>query len=134
MPCNKGEYSLRRRSFFMPMPYKPKHPCAYPGCPELVLAGEKYCEKHRKQAQKEYNKRRGSSTQQGYGSRWRRIRKMQLSSYPLCAECLRHGRTTVATEVHHRDGNPSNNQSNNLESLCKECHSRITAKEGHRWG
>ena len=29
------------------MPFRPKHPCAHPGCPELVESGQKYCEKHR---------------------------------------------------------------------------------------
>ena len=118
----------------MPMPYKPKHPCAYPGCPELVPAGEKYCEKHRKQAQKRYDKQRGTAAQRGYNSRWQRIRKIKLNADPLCAECLRNGRTTVATQVHHKDGNVRNNSPDNLESLCIECHGRITAKEGKHWG
>ena len=38
------------------MPYKPKHPCAADGCPELVEAGERYCEKHRKEAARTYEK------------------------------------------------------------------------------
>jgi 5-methylcytosine-specific restriction protein A len=115
-------------------PYKPKHPCSFPGCPELIPAGERFCKEHKKQEQREYNKQRGSSTQQGYDARWQKIRKMKLNTDPLCEECLRNGRTTVATQVHHKDGNVRNNSSDNLESLCIECHSRITAKEGGRWG
>jgi 5-methylcytosine-specific restriction protein A len=30
------------------MPYKPKVPCRHPGCAELVEAGQKYCEKHKR--------------------------------------------------------------------------------------
>jgi 5-methylcytosine-specific restriction protein A len=117
----------------MPMPNKPKHPCSYAGCPELIPAGERFCKEHKKQEQREYNKQRGSSTQQGYDARWQKIRKMKLNVDPLCAECLRNGQTTVATQVHHKDGNVRNNSPDNLESLCIECHSRITAKEGKRW-
>ncbi len=36
------------------MPYKPKKPCAYPNCPELTH--ERFCEKHRPQAAREYNR------------------------------------------------------------------------------
>lgn len=28
------------------MPYKPKHPCSYPGCPKLT--SERYCDEHKK--------------------------------------------------------------------------------------
>lgn len=29
------------------MPYKPMVPCRHPGCPNLVPAGQKYCEEHK---------------------------------------------------------------------------------------
>ena len=38
------------------MPTKPKHPCAWPGCPELVESGERYCEKHRRQEARRYER------------------------------------------------------------------------------
>jgi len=116
------------------MPFKPKKPCSYPGCPELIQAGERFCTKHKKEDRKQYEDQRGSSTQRGYGAKWQKIRTMKLNIDPLCAECLRNGRTRVATQVHHKDGNVRNNSLENLESLCLECHSRITAKEGKRWG
>jgi hypothetical protein len=28
----------------------------------------------------------------------------------------------IAAEVHHRDGDPSNNELENLEVLCRACH------------
>ena len=37
------------------MPYKPKRPCAYPGCGRLAVS-EQYCAEHQKQMDKYYNK------------------------------------------------------------------------------
>lgn len=33
--------------------------------------------------------------------RWRKLRRDVLSAHPLCSECERQGRVTLATEVHH---------------------------------
>jgi 5-methylcytosine-specific restriction endonuclease McrA len=60
------------------------------------------------------------------GSRyWRRRRAMQLQREPLCRQCLKEGRTTPATVVHHRvrDENEINAFTlSPLESLCAHCH------------
>ena len=82
--------------------------------------------------------------EQGFymGRTWRRCRKLALQrdNY-LCQSCLRQGRTTVATEVHHiipleqrRDLALS---IDNLMSLCHECHeatkrARVEAPAGVR--
>jgi len=110
------------------MPYRPKTPCRYPGCPELVEAGQRFCDKHKREVNRQYDKKRGTAVQRGYDARWRRIRKMVLAEEPLCRECLKHGIVKPATDVHHIDGNPKNNKRENLEPLCHECHSRHTAK------
>lgn len=59
---------------------------------------------------------------------------MFLRANPVCAECWRQGRVTPATEVHHIVGKRKGGTDawENLEALCKECHSRKTAREG-RW-
>lgn len=108
------------------MPYKPKKPCAHPGCPELVTG--RFCEKHQKQDRQRYDQQRGTAAQRGYDARWRRLRAMVLAEEPLCRECLRQGRVTPATDVHHIDGDARNMRRENLEPLCHECHSRHTAK------
>lgn len=62
-------------------------------------------------------------TDNAYNRReWRKIRARKLQENPLCERCLKQGRTEVATVVHHRDGNEWNNDPDNLESLCRQCH------------
>lgn len=75
---------------------------------------------------------RASAWRRGYGGAWRRLRAMVLADSPLCAECERDGRVTLATDVHHktplREG--GENTFGNLEPLCHSCHSRVTARGG----
>jgi 5-methylcytosine-specific restriction protein A len=55
--------------------------------------------------------------------------------HPCCESCGERGRITAAIEVHHvkplSDG--GTHDWSNLMSLCKSCHSEITAREGGRW-
>lgn len=60
---------------------------------------------------------------------WRRIREAQLNEEPLCRYHARRGQTVAANEVDHRDGDATNNDPDNLQSLCKPCHSAKTARE-----
>lgn len=112
------------------MPRKPKKPCAWPGCPELTYG--KYCEVHAKQAAKDYETyKRDPNTRKRYGRTWQKIRARYLTLHPLCEECLTEGRSTLATEVHHKIplGEGGTNDEKNLEAVCKACHSRIHAKD-----
>lgn len=117
------------------MPKKPKRPCSYPGCPELVDG--RYCEEHKREVNHHYNRhQRDPETSKRYGRRWRKIRKTYITAHPLCEACKKQGKFTPAEEVHHikplSDGGTHSYE--NLMSLCKSCHSTITAKEGGRWG
>ncbi len=60
---------------------------------------------------------------------WQRLRASVLAGEPLCRHCTAEGRTVVATDVDHRDGNPGNNDLLNLQPLCHEHHSRKTAQD-----
>lgn len=65
-------------------------------------------------------------------SRWRELRQRYLASHPLCEECERAGKTTIATCVHHirpveSQGTPALMMRaaydwHNLEALCEPCH------------
>lgn len=106
--------------------------CRHPGCG--VLIGEAgYCEKHQKQAVGWFRTSLGSSTARGYGGRWRWLRKHVLErDLYLCCECKKRGRLTSATEVDHvvPKYQGGTDDSDNLQSLCKECHKTKTAREG----
>ena len=116
------------------MPRKPKHPCAYPGCPNLTDG--RYCEEHQREENRRYERYgRDKDTKRRYGRAWKRIRDRYITAHPLCEECLKEGRYTKAEQVHHikplKEGGGHNDE--NLMSLCAPCHSRIHAKRGDRW-
>ena len=114
------------------MPYAPRKPCRHPGCPNLVEAG-RYCQEHKgneRQGQKQYDERRPKTAARGYDSkRWRKLRQMVLNNEPLCRTCQEQGLLVPATEVDHIDGDVRNMSWDNLQPLCKSCHSRKTARE-----
>lgn len=55
----------------------------------------------RKQQRKAQDERRGSATERGYDSRWRRAREQHLREHPLCVMCQADGKTRAATVVDH---------------------------------
>lgn len=74
-------------------------------------------------------------------SLWRKLRESQLMKEPLCQMCKEKGIIRPATEVHHimfisqagsrLEAYDIGYDSDNLMSLCKECHQRIHADK-HR--
>lgn len=60
------------------------------------------------------------------GAAWRRLRAAVLAAKPLCVHCLDRGLLIAATDVDHRDNDPTNNDRDNLDPLCHQCHSRKT--------
>jgi len=102
------------------MPTALPHPCAVRNCPGLTR--DRFCNAHARA----YNRTRDTH----YSSRaWRRTRARALSLAPVCS-C-----GNEATEVHHivarADGGAD--EPGNLVTMCKRCHSAMTAKGG-RWG
>ena len=103
--------------------------CASPQCAEITH--NKYCNKH-----KQYNRaaRAKNTNAAGYGITWQRLRKVFLLENPLCENCKAKGIIKPATEVHHKtnikDGGV--NDYDNLQSLCKPCHSQETRRGTYR--
>lgn len=71
---------------------------------------------------------------------WRKLRETYLKQNPLCEECLKKGKVTAASSVHHIKSPFQNgcvNQAlfldfDNLESICHDCHAELHNKEqGH---
>lgn len=58
---------------------------------------------------------------------WARLRKKQLRLFPLCKFCKKAGIVKAANTVDHKIPHKGNMELffdiNNLQSLCKECHS-----------
>ena len=129
-PC-KGFFCAKRMII---MPYKPKRPCSFPGCPHLTNG--RFCEEHQRQENNRYEKYdRSPEMKKRYGRAWKRIRDRHIAQHPLCEVCKRNGSLTPAEEVHHIVplSQGGTHDDSNLMSLCKSCHSEITAKEGGRW-
>lgn len=116
------------------MQKKPKRPCSYPGCPNLT--DRRFCGKHQKQENRRYEKYDLSpEVKKRYGRAWKKIRDRHMAEYPLCEMCKKQGRLTPAEEIHHIVplSHGGTHEESNLMSLCKACHSEITAKSGDRW-
>jgi 5-methylcytosine-specific restriction protein A len=60
---------------------------------------------------------------------WKRLRRLQLITHPLCTYCERQGVITAATVADHIDPHKGDlalfYDADNLQSLCDSCHSRI---------
>lgn len=79
-----------------------------------------------------HDESRGNSAARLYDRRWRKRRRVKLLKDPLCEECKREGRLTLATDVDHviphRGDRRLFDDDDNLQSLCKPCHSKKTAR------
>ena len=115
------------------MPKKPLRPCSHPGCPNLCEG--QFCEKHRVEERRKYDKyERSSDVNRKYGRAWKRIRDRYAAEHPLCVMCLREGRLTPVQEVHHilPVSKGGTHARDNLMSLCQSCHTKIHHDLGDR--
>jgi 5-methylcytosine-specific restriction protein A len=116
------------------MPRKPKRPCSFFGCPRLTDG--RFCKEHAKlEAQRYERYGRDPAAKKRYGRAWKRIRGRYIRAHPLCERCAKDMKITPAEEVHHIKplSNGGTNDEDNLMSLCKSCHSLISAESGDRW-
>ena len=112
------------------MPQAPKKPCNHPGCGQLISSKDRFCSKH--YIDKSNYRHTLTSTQRGYGSAWRKLRKIVLErDNMLCQSCLKEGRVRVAMVVDHikPKAKGGDDSLGNLNSLCRKCHDHKTARE-----
>ena len=112
-------------------PTRLPHPCGHPGCPALVPAGERLCEKHKRENRKVEDANRANYRERGYSTEWDKLKAMKKRESPLCEVCLQEGRLTPAEMVHHkvplREGGELLDMGN-LVSVCRACHARLHQK------
>lgn len=99
--------------------------------------------KSKKYRAQTHNKfRRSNKWSKFYNTKlWRELRYQKLLEQPLCEECLKRGKITSATQVHHivefSLGIDEQQQwelfldYENLESICNNCHKRIHGNKHH---
>lgn len=82
------------------MPYKPKRPCSFPGCPNLTDG--RFCPEHERLENKRYEKYdRNPETKRRYGRAWKRIRDKYVQQHPFCELCYKKGLLVETEQVHH---------------------------------
>lgn len=109
------------------MAWKAKRPCRKQGCRELVSSG--YCRGHRQ----EYERARGSSSERGYGAKWREARAAFLKRHPTCKECDQPA-TTVDHIIPHRGDMGLFWDTSNWAPMCERHHNRKTATKDGGFG
>lgn len=121
------------------MPNAAPHPCARPGCRQVIPRGVRYCAQHAKVLRQADDARRGSAYSRGYDRGWQRVRNAYLAEHPLCEcdECKSTGAVVAAEVVDHvqpiADRPDLRLDWSNLRAMSKQHHDRRTARE-QAWG
>ena len=94
---------------------------------------------HTRQDNRRIDAARVNPLRKEYASaRWKALRAWQLRRSPLCVECAKERRIVPAHEVDHIIPHKGNlllfYDPDNLQSLCRPCHSRKTVVEDGGFG
>lgn len=105
-------------------------PCGHPGCGVLVRDGTSRCPKHPNEAWA----KKPTATKRVTGRRLQAMRADLFSRHPLCVECQRLGRVTLATQRDHikplAEGGADD--ADNVQGLCEPCHDAKSQTESIR--
>ena len=111
------------------MPRRPKSPCRHRGCGEL-LDKPGHCPAHATEAWT----KRADAPKRGSGWKRQKARAQLFAEHPLCEECQRQGRVSLATERDHivplTEGGTDDRS--NTQALCRDCHATKTQAEALR--
>ena len=138
------------------MPTKPLKLCKSPGCKNLTsasycpqhsspiphlcnvrgcknLTAERYCKEHQQELeQKQIEQDKKEQRYKNYSRDWKNLSKMIRAREPFCRMCMIKNLYTLSQCVDHIDGNPNNNNEDNLQALCWSCHSSKTLADRNR--
>jgi len=110
------------------MAWKVKTACSEPGCGKGSTQGGR-CDEHRRSQQRYRSQQRVSPSRNGYGRAWAKISQTIRGEQPWCINYDTCG--NPSQEVDHilpkEDGGTDDRE--NLQGLCKPCHSRKTMRE-----
>lgn len=112
------------------MPIAAPKPCSYPGCGVLVRDGSSRCGKH----PREVWAKKPTATKRITGRRLQAMRAGLFSRNPLCVECERLGRVTLATQRDHITplAEGGSDDESNVQGLCYTCHENKSLAESLR--
>ena len=112
------------------MPKAAPKPCGFPGCGVLVRDGGSRCVKHPKEAWV----KPVTATKRVTGRKLQALRSKLFNANPLCAECERQGRVTLATQRDHIIPLAEGGQDDdgNVQGLCEACHDAKSKSESKR--
>lgn len=103
--------------------------CNRQGCRTLIDKGQRYCDIHKKQDQKQRDQRRGTAHERGYTYKWNRYSKVFLTN-PENVFCKLHlpGCTNLSECVDHIDppdgpNDPRFWDTSNHQGACIHCNS-----------
>lgn len=117
------------------MPSKQKSYCMETGCKAFAEIGGR-CKEHYKATRRPKKKPDHKSWYSN--APWKTLRRKWLQSNPLCVECKRQGIITPADTVDHIRPHKGNWElfmdTENLQSLCKQCHDKKTVKSDGGFG
>lgn len=112
------------------MPSSAPKPCTHPGCGVLVRDGTGRCARHPRPAWAQ----KPVATKRITGRRLQAMRASLFQRNPLCVECQRLGRVTLATQRDHivplAEG--GTDDEGNEQGLCYACHEVKSAAESLR--
>lgn len=108
------------------------------GCGKIIDMADGMCPDCKMKRERIQEERRGTATQRGYDSKWRKARKGYLREHPLCVECMKEGKYVPATVVDHIKPHKGDKKlfwdKNNWQPLCERHHGIKTAKEDGGFG
>ncbi len=105
-----------------------RKPCV--SCGKLIPLGQARCAQCELRKRQRYEASRGNAGQRGYGAQWRRLCREMLQVEPYC-ECGERADTVDHIVPRLRGGR---DHPSNLETMCRACHSRKTAKQDGGFG
>ncbi|ELU16563.1 hypothetical protein CAPTEDRAFT_121699 [Capitella teleta] len=119
------------------MPARIKRACRKQGCPGTTTHRSGFCEVHQPTdgSWAQWQQRKGSSSERGYGSDWRKLRAFILErDNHLCQEHLKQGVIQAGNHVDHivPKAQQGTDTPSNLQTLCTTCHKHKTATERQR--